>query len=270
MGSGIAQLCAEFGYLTVMRGRTAQSIAKGVKAIETTLAKQVARGRTSAQDKEAALSRLKTTVNLDDLGDCDIVIEAIVENLEEKRKLFAELDRICPEHAILASDTATLPLVKIATATKRPERVVGMHILSPAPASRALELVRSVLCSEETIEIARRFGESLGKRVIITKDIPGFIINRLLAPYLLDAVRLLEAGVASKEDIDQAMALGCGHPLGPLSLLDAVGLDQFCDLAQALYDELKDDRFAPPPLLKRMVAAGHLGRKTGKGFYEYK
>ncbi|MDO8491438.1 MAG: 3-hydroxybutyryl-CoA dehydrogenase [Dehalococcoidia bacterium] len=270
MGSGAAQLCAESSYHTIMQGRTAESLARGMKNIQATLDKQVARGRTTPQQKEAALSRLQTTTRLEDLAECDIVIEAIVEDLEEKRKVFAVLDRICPRHTILASDTATLPIVRIATATKRPERVVGMHILSPAPASKALELVRSVLSSDETVETARKFGESLGKRVIMAKDTPGFIINRLLAPYLLDAIRVYESGVAPKEDIDQAMALGCGHPLGPLSLVDAVGLDQFCDLADALYEAFRDPRFSPPPLLRQMVAAGYLGRKNGKGFYEYK
>ncbi len=270
MGSGAAQLCAESGYQTVMRGRTSESLARAMKTIQSTLDKQVARGKTTAQQKEAALGRLKTTTGLEDLADCDIVIECIVEDLEQKRRLFGELDRICPAHSVLASDTATLPIVRIATATKRPERVVGMHILSPAPASKALELVRSVLSSDETVETARRFGESLGKKVIMAKDTPGFIINRLLAPYLLDAIRVYEAGTAPKEDIDQAMALGCGHPLGPLSLVDAVGLDQFCDLADALYEAFRDPRFSPPPLLRQMVAAGYLGRKSGRGFYEYK
>lgn len=269
MGSGTAQLCAESGYQTVMRGRTAESLARGMKAIHSTLDKQVTRGKTSPQQREAALGLLKTTTRLEDLAGCDIVVECIVEDLEEKRRLFAELDRICPECAVLASDTATLPIVRIATATKRPERVVGMHILSPAPASKALELVRSVLSSDEAVEAARKFGESLGKKVIMARDTPGFIINRLLAPYLLDAIRVYEAGTAPKEDIDQAMALGCGHPLGPLSLVDAVGLDQFCDLADALYEAFKDPRFNPPPLLRQMVAAGRLGRKSGRGFYEY-
>lgn len=270
MGSGIAQVIAQAGYQTVVSEINNQLLDKGLATIRASLAKGVERGKITKQGEETALSHLEGTTDINDFADCDLVIEAIVENLEEKMKLFAALDRICPAHAIIASNTSCLSLTEMAMATNRQERVVGMHFFSPVHVMKLLEVVTTPLSSEETVKVVKGFGESVGKTVIIAKDSPGFIVNRLLTPYLMDAIRLFEAGSATREDIDQGMVLGCNHPMGPLTLVDLIGLDVQCHVGEAMYEELKDARFAPPILLKRMVAAGHLGRKTGKGFYDYR
>lgn len=270
MGAGIAQVCAQSGYETVASEINDELLSKGMDIIKASLATGVKREKISEADRDATLSRLKGTTKMEDFGDCQLVIEAIVENIELKKKVFASLDGICPEHAILASNTSCLSIIELAMATKRPDRVLGMHFFNPVPIMRLLELVKSIVTSEETLETAKSFGDSVGKAVIVAKDMPGFVVNRLLIPYLLDSFRIYEAGLATREDIDQGMALGCNHPMGPLTLSDLIGLDTIHFIADAMYEEFKDGKYASPPLLKKMVTAGHLGRKTGKGFYDYK
>lgn len=269
MGGGIAQTCVAAGYTTVVREVNQQFLDKGMNAVRSNLAKAVERGKMTEAQKSEALARLTGTVRFEDFKDCDLVIEAAIENIEEKRKVFSALDGICPAHAILASNTSSLCITEMAAATKRPDRVVGIHFFNPVPAMKLAEVVRGIASSDESVGAARDFVASLGKTVVMAKDTPGFIVNRLLVPYLLDAVRVLESGVGTKEEIDQGMVLGCGHPMGPLTLIDLLGLDTTYYIAQAMYQEFGETRFAPPVLLKRMVLAGRLGRKTGRGFYDY-
>jgi 3-hydroxybutyryl-CoA dehydrogenase len=212
---------------------------------------------------------VKGTTNVEDFADCDLIVEAVVENMDLKKKIFADLDRICPPHAVLATNTSCLSVTEIAMATKRPDQVIGMHFFNPVPVMKLLEVVTTIISSEETLKTVKAFGESLGKTVIVAKDTPAFIVNRLLTPLMLEAIRVLEAGLATREDIDNGMVLGCNHPMGPLTLADFVGLDTMYYITEAIYAESKDPKFAAPLLLKRMVTAGHLGRKTGKGFYDY-
>ncbi len=269
MGSGIAETCARKGYRTSVREVKDDLLAKGMKAIQASMARAVEKGKATQEEVDAALARLTGTTDLAAMSECDLVIEAIVENMAEKKKVFAALDEICPPHAILASNTSSLCITEMASVTKRGGQVLGMHFFNPVPVMPLLELVRTILTSDETLETAKAFGASLGKTCIVAKDTPGFIVNLLLVPYLLDAVRALENGVATKEDIDAGMKLGCNHPMGPLTLLDFVGLDTAYYIANVMFEEFKDPRYAAPPLLKRMVLAGHLGRKSGKGFYDY-
>jgi 3-hydroxybutyryl-CoA dehydrogenase len=237
--------------------------------IESSLAKAVERGKLSSGDRDAARGRLKATTRLEDFGECDLVIEAVVENLDAKKEMFRELDRICGESAIFCSNTSSLTITELSAATRRPERFGGLHFFLPAPVMKLVEVVRTIATSDETIETIVGFAKSLGKEPILAKDNSGFIVNRLLVPYLLDAVRALEEGVGSREDIDKGMELGCGHPMGPLKLLDLVGLDTTYAIAEIMFVEYREKRFAPPPLLKRMVLAGRYGKKSGRGFYEY-
>lgn len=269
MGGGIAQTCIAAGYTTVVREVNQQFLDKGLNAVRSNLAKAVERGKMTEAQKNEALARLTGTVRFEDFKDCDLVIEAAIENIEEKRKVFSALDAVCPAHAILASNTSSLCITEMAAATKRADRVVGVHFFNPVPIMKLAEVVRGIASSDETVASAKAFVESLGKTVVMAKDTPGFIVNRLLVPYLLDAVRVLESGVGSREEIDQGMVLGCGHPMGPLTLIDLLGLDTTYYIAQAMYQEFGETRFAPPVLLKRMVLAGRLGRKTGRGFYDY-
>ena len=269
MGSGIAEVCARSGYDVVVREVNDKLLQKGLDRIRKSMAKGVQRGKLTQEEMDAALARIQGTTKMEDFAPCDLVIEAVVEKMEVKKQVFAELDAICPPHAILASNTSSLCITEMASATKRPDKVLGMHFFNPPPIMPLLELVRTILTSDETLQTAQEFGKSLGKTTVVAKDTPGFIVNLLLVPYLLDAVRALENGVATKEDIDTAIKLGLHHPMGPLTLLDFIGLDTTLYIAEAMYEEFKDPRYAPPPLLRRMVLAGHLGRKSGKGFYEY-
>ena len=270
MGGGIAQVSAQAGYEVVMSEINDELLNKGLAGINSILTRSVEKDRISQEDKDATLARIKGTTNTKDFSDCDLVIEAIIENMDLKKKVFAELDKICPKHAILATNTSCLSVIDMAKATNRPEQVLGMHFFNPVPVMRLLELVKTILTSDETLETARKFGESIGKTVSVSPDIPAFVVDQLANPFLLDAIRMVENGVATAEDIDTGIRLGLNHPMGPLALADLVGLDTILFIANALYDELKDPKFAPPTLLKKMVAAGWLGRKTGKGFYEYK
>jgi 3-hydroxybutyryl-CoA dehydrogenase len=269
MGSGIAEVVARAGYTTIVREMNDELLSKGRQRIEKSMAVGVDRGKLPAADRDAALARLTGTTTLQDFKDCDLVIEAATENPVIKKQTFAELDLICPPHAILASNTSSIPIIQMATATRRPDRVLGMHFMNPVPIMRLIEYVRTLTTSDETLETARSFGESLGKRIIVSKDRAGFIVNFLLIPYLTESIRMLEQGFASKEDIDVGMMLGTSYPMGPFTLLDFVGLDTTLYIADVLFDEFKESRFAAPTLLRQMVAAGYLGRKTGRGFYNY-
>lgn len=270
MGSGIAQVCAQSGYEVIVSEVNEALLNKGLAAINSSLTRAVEKERITAKDKEAILSRIKGTTSLKDFSGCDLVIEAAMENLELKKKIFAELDSVCPKHAILATNTSCLSITEMAMTTKRPDKVLGMHFFNPPPAMKLLEMSRTITTSEKTLETGRSFGQSLGKTVIVAPDAPGFIVNRLMVPQVFNAIRMLESGMATREDIDAGMTLGLNHPIGPLAMADLVGLDTFCYIGNAMYDELKDPQYAPPVLLKKMVAAGWLGRKSGKGFYDYK
>lgn len=269
MGSGIVEVCARAGYDVVVREVDESLLAKGLDRVRASLLKAVARGKATQEQADQALSHIRGTLDLADLADCDLVIEAAVENMAVKKEIFATLDGLLAPHAILASNTSSLCITEMASVTKRGDKVLGIHFFNPVPVMPLIEFVRTILTSDETMRIARQFGASLGKTMVVAKDTPGFIVNRLLIPYLLDAVRLYEEGLATREDIDTAIQLGLNHPMGPLTLLDFVGLDTTLYIADAMFEEYKDPRFAAPPLLRRMVLAGHLGRKSGKGFYEY-
>jgi 3-hydroxybutyryl-CoA dehydrogenase len=269
MGSGIAETCARSGYDTAVREVNDELLQAGMSRLEQSMGTAVSRGKLSADEAQSARGRLRGTTRLEELADCDLVIEAVIENPDEKRRVFAELDRLCKPTALLASNTSSIPIIQMASATGRSSQVLGMHFMNPVPVMKLIELVRCVTTSDETLQTAHEFGESLSKRVIVAPDRAGFIVNLLLVPYLLDAIRALEAGVGSREDIDIGMVVGCGLPMGPLTLLDFVGLDTTYYIANVLFDEFKEPRYAPPPLLKQMVLAGFHGRKSGRGFYNY-
>ena len=269
MGSGIAEVCARAGYATVIREVNSDLLARGLERVRASLDTAVSRGKLPDAERKAALGRINGTTSLADFGDCELVIEAATENVEVKTRTFVELDQVCAPHAILASNTSSIPIVRMASATHRADRVLGMHFMNPVPVMPLIEYVRALTTSDETLEVARRFGETLGKRIIVSKDRAGFIVNFLLIPYLCEAVRMLEQGFATREDIDVGMMLGTSYPMGPLTLLDFVGLDTTLFIADILFDEFKDPRFAAPTLLRQMVIANYLGRKTGRGFYNY-
>ena len=269
MGSGIAEVCARAGYSVIVREVSADLLERGIARIDGSLARGVSRGKLTEEERTAARDRIRGTTLLRDLAGCEIVLEAIIELMEEKKRLFAELEDICPPASIFASNTSSLSITEMATATKRPARFLGLHFFNPVPVMKPVEMVRGLLTAEETLVECRAFAETLGKTVVACRDYPGFIVNLLLVPYLLDAVRALERGVASREDIDEAVRLGLNHPMGPLTLLDFVGIDTTYYIAEAMFSEFKDPRYAAPPLMRKMVLAGQHGRKTGKGFYEY-
>jgi 3-hydroxybutyryl-CoA dehydrogenase len=269
MGSGIAQVCAQKGYRVIVREATDELARKGLERIRGFLAEGVKRGKVAQADMDKAVAAISATTSFDDLKSCDLVIEAIVENLEEKRKVFAELDRVCPPHAILASNTSSISITSMAAATKRLDKCLGLHFMNPVPIMKLVEIVRPEITSEETYRQARAFTESLGKTVVTAKDTPGFLVNLLLVPYLCEGVRALEQGLATKEDIDTSMKLGCGMPMGPIELLDFVGLDTTLYIMDVLFDAFREAKYAAPPLLRRMVAAGRTGKKSGRGFYDY-
>ena len=269
MGGGIVQVCAQSGYEVTVLEINNELLNKGLDAIKSTLSKSMSKGQLSQEDCEAVIGRIKGTTEARDFGHCDLVIEASSENMDLKKRLFAEVDRVCPEHTILATNTSCLSVIEIAMATSRPEKVISLHFMNPAPVMKLLEVVRTVATSDATMEISRRFGESLGKNIIVVQDTPGFVVNRLLIPFIIHAISLFEAGLATKEDIDIGVSLGLGHPMGPLRLADLIGLDIVLQVTEYIYDELKDPRYIPPILLKKMISAGWLGRKTGRGFYEY-
>ncbi len=269
MGSGIAQLCAMKGYEVVVCEKNEAFLDKGMAAIQKELSRLEKRNKLGGDDADAILRRVERTSTLRGFDTCDLVIEAITEDLELKRGVFREMDGLCPEHCILASNTSVLPVIEMARATSRPEKVLGTHFLTPPPVIPLLELVQTLMTSEETLKTITEFGRNLGKRVVVSKDRPGFIVNRVLTTIMFNAVRLLEEGVADKESIDAAMEVGLGLPMGPFRLLDLIGMDTVVLGSDALFRELNDPQYACPISIRRMVSAGWLGRKSGKGFYEY-
>jgi len=268
MGSGIAQVAATAGFAVTVLEVEQKYLDQGFAGIEKWLAKFAEKG-TLKETPQAVRARLKGTTSKQDLVDCDIVIEAIIENVEEKKKMYASLDPIVKKDAIFASNTSSISVTELLTSVKRPERFIGLHFFNPVPLMKLVEVVKTIATAPEVFETAYEFGKKLGKVPVRTSDKTGFIVNRLLVPYLLDAIRAYEEGVGSIEDIDNAMKLGCGYPMGPFTLLDFVGLDTTYYITQVMYDEFKEKRFASPPLLKRLVMAGWYGRKTGRGFYDY-
>lgn len=270
MGAGIAEVCARAGLETTVREVEEALLDKGLARIGRSLDKAVEKGKLEADQRESALGSLSGTTDLDRLADCDLIIEAIIENLEEKCKTFAALEKIVKESTIFASNTSSLTITEIAMATSRTERFVGLHFFNPVPIMKLVEVVRTLMTADEVMETAREFVRSVGKEPVTCQDNSGFIVNRLLVPYLLDAIRALEEGVGSIDDIDKAMQLGCGYPMGPLTLLDFVGLDTTYYIANIMFEEYREKRYAPPPLLKKMVLAGRMGRKSGHGFYDYR
>lgn len=271
MGSGIAQVAASAGFMTVVKEVSPEFLEKGFKGVEKSLAKFAEKGTITVEQQKEIRDRLSGTISVQDLADCDIVIEAIVENLDEKRRTFGELDSICKPETIFASNTSSISITEMMTATSaaRQQRFIGLHFFNPVPLMKLVEVVRTILTDESVYEIAVDFGKRLGKVPVRAGDKSGFIVNRLLVPYLLDAIRALEEGVGSIVDIDNAMKLGCGYPMGPFTLGDFVGLDTTYYIAEIMFNEFREKRFAPPPLLKRMVLAGLYGRKSGRGFYDY-
>ena len=269
MGSGIAQVCAAARFPTLVREVSPELVDRGLKGIDKNLARLVEKGKLTAAAQGEIRGRLKGTTAIEDLKDCDLIIEAIIEQLPVKRELFGKLDALCGPATIFASNTSSLTITEIAAATKRPQRFVGLHFFNPVPVMQLVEVVRTIATDDTVYEEAVTFGAKLGKTPVRAHDSTGFIVNRLLVPYLLDAIRALEEGVGSIEDIDNSMKLGCGHPMGPLTLLDFVGLDTTYYISQIMFEEFHEKRFASPPLLKRMVLAGWNGRKSGRGFYDY-
>lgn len=269
MGNGIAQTCASSGLNVVLMEVADQPLQRGMASIAKSLDKFLEKGKLSAAERDATLARITATTSIADLKHCDLVIEAIVENVEIKTTLFRQLDELLAPHAIICTNTSSLCVIELAAKTKRPNRVAGLHFFNPVPLMKLVEVVKTIATTQDVIDDLFAFARKLGKEPILASDTPGFVVNRLLIPYLLYAVRCLESGLASKEDIDKGMKLGCGYPMGPFELLDFVGLDTTYYIAEIMFDEFKDPIMAAPPLLKRMVLAGRYGRKTGKGFYDY-
>ncbi|NLG61743.1 MAG: 3-hydroxyacyl-CoA dehydrogenase family protein [Candidatus Cloacimonetes bacterium] len=270
MGSGIAEVCAKAGYDTTVREVNDELAQKGRAAIEKSLGRAVEKGKLEASARDEILGRITMTTQLADLKDCDLIIEAVTENLDTKNEMFRELDTVCPEHTIFASNTSSLTIAAMAAATNRPHRFVGMHFFNPVPVMKLVEVVRSIATDADAFRVAYDFASSLGKTPIEAKDTSGFVVNRLLVPYMLDAIRCLEQRLASMEDIDTAMTLGTGYPMGPFVLCDFVGIDTLYYISEIMFEEFREPRFAPPPLLRRMVTLGYYGRKTKRGFYDYR
>jgi 3-hydroxybutyryl-CoA dehydrogenase len=269
MGSGIAQVCAQKGHPTIVREINDEALQKGMGRIRAFLGEGVKRGKMTQPQMDQVLANLRGTTSLADLKDCDLVIEAVVENLEEKRKVFSELDKFCKASTIFASNTSSISISAQAEATRRPDRFLGLHFMNPVPLMKLVEIVRPDAVSADTYGVARSFAESLGKVTVTAKDTPGFIVNLILVPYLCEAVRAFERGLATREDIDTGLELGCGVPMGPLKLLDFVGLDTTLYIMDVLHAEWPEPKYEAPPLLRKMVAEGRMGKKAGKGFYEY-
>ena len=269
MGSGIVEVAARAGFEVIVREVNGDILRAGLGRVEGSMRRAVERGKLGAAEMEAARARIRGTTTLQDLRDVDLVVEAVIEQMAPKQAVFREMDALCPPRTLFASNTSSLSITEMASVTNRPERFVGMHFFNPVPVMKLVELIRGYQTSDETLAAARAFAESVGKTVVVCKDSPGFIVNLLLVPYLLDAVRAVELGIATKEDIDSAVHLGLGHPMGPLTLLDYVGIDTTYYIAEAMFEEFKDSRYAAPPLLRKMVLAGFHGRKTGRGFYDY-
>ena len=270
MGSGIVQVFAQAGYEVIAVDSSKELLDKGIRGIETRLTGRVEKGKLAQTEKESIVSRIKTSMKMEDLSDCDLIEEAVPEDLELKKKVFAQLDKLCKKETILGTNTSGLSVTDMAAATKRSPKLLGIHFHNPAPVMQLLELVKTIMTSDETIQTVKTWGATLGKTVVVAPDVGGFIVTRLFTPFLLGAVRMLEAGIASREEIDISMKLAVNHPMGPLEVVDFIGLDTELSIAESLYEETKDPKYAPPLLLKKMVTAGWLGRKTGKGFYEYK
>ncbi len=269
MGSGIAQLVSASGYRVVLVDLNDELLTKAVSRIEKNLLRLVEKDKITKKIKQQIVSRIITSTNLDELGDCDLVIEAVSENINIKKQLFEKLDTILKKDCIIASNTSTLPIIQLAMITNRPENVVGIHFFNPAPVMKLVEIIKSLTTSDQTVQKAKEFTLSLGKDPVITKDRPGFIVNRILLPMLNEAVFALEEGMGTAQDIDKAMKLGTNHPMGPLELIDLIGLDVILDILDVLFEEFKDSKYRAAPSLRQMVRAGHLGRKSGIGFYEY-
>ena len=268
MGSGIAEVAAKSGFDVVVREVDDGALQAGRGRIEKSLGRAVDKGKLDAADRDAALGRIRFTTSVDDLADRDLVVEAIVENMEAKKELFAALHELCGEHTIFASNTSSLPITDMSSDT-RPDRFVGLHFFNPVPVMKLVEVVRTIATSDEAFDAAYAFGKELGKEPIAAKDNSGFVVNLLLVPYMLDCIRQLERGVATIEDIDTGMVLGCGYPMGPFTLCDFVGIDTLYRISEIMFEEYREERYAPPPLLKRIVALGRYGRKSGKGFYDW-
>ena len=269
MGSGIAEVAAKSGYDTVIREVDDALVEQALGRIRKSMDRAVEKGKLEGSARDEAVARIRGTTALEELADADLVIEAIVESLDAKKELFGALDGICPDTTIFASNTSSLTITEMAAATDRPDRFVGLHFFNPVPVMKLVEVVRTIATGEESFRAATRFVESLGKAPIEAKDASGFIVNRLLVPYMLDAIRALEQGLGSIEDIDKGMVLGTGYPMGPFTLSDFVGIDTLFRIAEIMYEEYAETRFAPPPLLRRMVTLGYFGRKSGRGFYDY-
>jgi 3-hydroxybutyryl-CoA dehydrogenase len=269
MGAGIAQVCAQSGYKTIVREVEDAFLKKGLGRVERFLSDGVAKGKVTQADRDKAMANLSGTTTFDDLRTCDLIIEAIIENVDEKRKAYTALEAVVGDQAIICSNTSSLCITELAATTTRPDRFAGLHFFNPVPIMKLVEVIRGLATSEATYTTVFVFSQSLGKEPISAPDRPGFIVNRLLVPYMLDAIREYEAGLGTLEDIDKGMKLGTGHPMGPFTLLDYVGLDTTYYIANIMFEEYREPRFAPPPLLKRMVLAGRLGKKSGRGFYDY-
>jgi 3-hydroxybutyryl-CoA dehydrogenase len=269
MGTGIIQVFAQSGYEVMAVDSSREMLEKAVKSIDKRLSSRVEKGKMTSDEKDAILGRISTSIELKDLSDCDLIEEAIPEELELKTKMFAELDKICKAETIFGTNTSGLSVTDMAAATGRGDKLLGMHFHNPAPIMRLLELVRTIMTSDETIETVRKFGEVLRKTVVVAPDVGGFIVTRLFTPFLLGAIRMLEEGIATRDEIDISMKMAVNHPMGPLEVVDFIGLDTELSIAETLYEETKDTKYAPPLLLKKMVTAGWLGRKSGKGFYDY-